>query len=108
MDEIVDLYVLLAPVGQLTGNGQLRETISERRNRKGEDVNFWYLPPHLVKEFHLADLSLEAVVAEDPTAIDWLRLRFGGDVQTIKLNISKLRELAKDLPAPPTVRDIGV
>ena len=33
------LYVLLAPVGQLTGNGQLRETVKERRNRKGKDVS---------------------------------------------------------------------
>ena len=40
MSEPQALYALLAPSGQLTGNGQLRETVSERRNRKGNDVAF--------------------------------------------------------------------
>ncbi len=108
MNEMQDLYVLLAPAGQLTGNGQLRETISERRNRKGEDVKFWYLPTRLVKEFSISDLSMEAVVADDPTAIDWVRLRFGGELKTKRLNITHLRELAMELPPEPTFKDISV
>ncbi|ABX08852.1 Hypothetical protein P9211_09211 [Prochlorococcus marinus str. MIT 9211] len=108
MDEIRDLYALLAPIGQLTGNGQLRETVSERRNRKGEDVAFWYLSPELVKKFKLSESTQEAVIADDPTAIDWVRLRFGGEVKTIKLDINQLRQNAMELPPGPTVRDISV
>ena len=50
MSETQALYVLLAPTGQLTGNGQLRETIRERRKRNGDDVAFWYLSPELVQK----------------------------------------------------------
>ena len=65
MSEPQALYVLLAPAGQLTGNGQLRETVNERRNRKGEDVAFWYLSPALVQKFNLSGKGFEAVVAEE-------------------------------------------
>ena len=55
-------YVLIAPIGQLCGNGQLRETISERRNRKGDDVPFWYLSPALLKRFDCLILISSVVV----------------------------------------------
>ena len=38
MSEPKALYVLLAPLGQLSANGQLRETVQERRKKQGEDV----------------------------------------------------------------------
>ena len=63
MSEPKALYVLLAPLGQLSGNGQLRETVRERRNRKGDDVPFWYLSPELVRKFDLPGTGLEAIVA---------------------------------------------
>ena len=53
MSEPKALYVLLAPIGQLTGNGQLRETVKEPRKKKGEEVSFWYLSPELVQKFNL-------------------------------------------------------
>ncbi len=108
MSEPKALYVLLAPVGQLTGNGQLRETLSERRNRKGEDVPFWYLSSELVEKFALPGKEVEAVVAEDLTAINWLKLRFGGERITFPFDIDQLRQYATELPPPPNFRDISV
>ncbi len=107
MSEPKALYVLIAPIGQLTGNGQLRETINERRNRKGKGVPFWYLSPSLVKKFKIPGENIEAVVAEDLTAIDWLKLRFGGQRLNLSLNIDELHEFANELPPPPIVRDIS-
>ena len=108
MSEPKALYVLLAPAGQLTGNGQLRETINERRSRKGENVPFWYLSPELVKKFNLPGNGVEAVVAEDLTAINWLQMRFGGESCTAQLNVEELQKHANALPPSPTVRDISV
>ena len=108
MSESKTVYVLLAPVGQLCGNGQLRETFAERRSRKGDDVPFWYLPPLLVEEFQLADSGFEGVVAEELTAINWLKLRFGGESSSAQIDLEKLRELAIDLPPPPSFRDLSV
>ena len=107
MSEPQALYALLAPSGQLTGNGQLRETVSERRNRKGNDVAFWYLSPKLVEKFDLSKEGFEAVIAEDSTAINWLKLRFGGESRIVHIDIEKLREFATDLPPSPVVKDIS-
>ena len=107
MSEHKALYVLLAPVGQLSGNGQLRETVKERRNRRGSSVPFWYLSPDLVKKFDLSGSGMEAVVAEDLTAINWLKLRFGGESCTVQIDLEELREHATALPPPPTFRDIS-
>ena len=101
-------YVLTAPVGQLCGNGQLRETISERRNRKGDDVPFWYLSPQLVKQFQISDSMLEAVVAEEKTAINWLQLRFGGELSTLEFDQELLVREAMTLPPGGREKDIGV
>ena len=108
MSEPKALYVLLAPIGQLSGNGQLRETIRERRKRKGDDVHFWYLSPQLAKKFNLPGSSLEAVVAEELTAINWLRLRFGGECIKAEFVIDELHEHASSLPPGPSLRDISV
>ena len=100
-------YVLIAPAGQLCGNGQLRETISERRNRKGDDVPFWYLSPELLKRFDLTQTDSEAVVAEEETAINWLQLRFGGDISIIDMDMEALKREAMDLPPAAPARDIS-
>ncbi len=102
------LYALLAPVGQLSGNGQLRETVLERRKRKGDDVPFWYLSPELVEKFELPGQDVEAVVAAESTSINWLKLRFGGESCTAQLDVNQLHEHAKALPPGPINRDIGV
>ena len=107
MSEPKALYVLLAPLGQLSGNGQLRETVRERRNRKGDDVAFWYLSPELVQKFKLPGAAMEGVVAEDLTAINWLKLRFGGESSTAQLDLDELREYATALPPAPIARDIS-
>ena len=108
MSETKALYALIAPSGQLSGNGQLKETVKERRNRKGEDVPFWYLSPELVKEFNLPGENSEAVVADSLTAVNWLKLRFGGELLQVNLNVDKLREKATSLPPGPIERDISI
>ncbi len=108
MSELKALHVLIAPQGQLSGNGQLRETVKERRSRKGESLLFWYLSPDLAKQFELPGTNIEAVVAEELTAINWLKLRFGGESTTVQLDIAKLQKLATDLPPGPITRDISV
>ena len=72
MTEPKALYVVLAPQGQLSGNGQLRETVKEQRNRKGENVCFWYLSPQLVQKFNLPGQNVEGIVADQLSAINWL------------------------------------
>ena len=103
-----NFYVLTAPEGHLCGNGQLRETISERRNRKGEDVPFWYLSPELVQKFNLPGTGVEAVVANELTAINWLKMRFGGESCSIQLDVDQLHEHASSLPPAPTNRDLSI
>ena len=107
MSEPKALYVLLAPLGQLSGNGQLRETVKERRNKKGEDVPFWYLSPELVQKLQLSGYGIEAVVAEELTAINWLKLRFGGESCTAQIDVDQLRQEAFALPPEPIVRDLS-
>jgi hypothetical protein len=44
------LTLLLAPTGQLSGDGQLRELMAERRSHTGGDAALWFLPPSLLQE----------------------------------------------------------
>ena len=108
MSETKTLNVLLAPDGQLQGNGQLRESFHERRDRKGADYPMWYLNSSLVSKFNITEKDgYEAVVAEDATTIAWLRLRFGGEKLSKELNIDELWEHASLPPDPPERRDIS-
>ena len=108
MSETKTLNVLLAPEGQLQGNGQLRESFHERRDRKGEDYPMWFLNSSLVSKFNITEKEgYEAVVAEDATTIAWLRLRFGGEKLSKELNIDELWEHASLPPDPPERRDIS-
>ncbi len=108
MTGLTPFFILIAPIGQLCGNGQLRETISERRKRKGEDVAFWYLPPNLVQLFQISGPQNEAVVAEEKTAINWLQLRFGGTIIMKELSLDDLRDKAMELPPAPPSKDISI
>ncbi|WP_286195468.1 hypothetical protein [Synechococcus sp. CCAP 1479/9] len=108
------LSFLVAPLGQLSGDGQLRELIEERRQRKGADVELWYLGQDLVEELHLAQAfrhppakhqdpgsaqgPIEAVVAGDAAVITWLQLRFGGCAGSLALPTGWLQERAGALP----------
>ncbi|WP_269622900.1 hypothetical protein [Prochlorococcus marinus] len=108
MPDPIPQYILIAPVGQLCGNGQLRETISERRNRQGNDVPFWYLSSDLVQKFNISTSNFEAVVSDQKTAIIWLQLRFGGEIINKKLDLHQLRQSAMELPPAAAHRDISI
>jgi hypothetical protein len=99
------LHVLLAPEGQLSGDGQLRELMAERRDRRGPDAPLWHLSPELVQELYLASggqeagvANDEAVVADDKAVITWLQLRFGGRTKSAVLSPELLRQRASALP----------
>ena len=109
MSETKALNVLIAPEGQLQGNGQLRESFNERRDRRGADYPMWFLNSSLVSKFKITDKDgYEAVVAEDPTTIAWLKLRFGGEKLSKKFNIDELWEHAGLPPEPPEIKDIAI
>ena len=109
MSEPIDLCVLIAPVGQLTGNGQLRESMSERRTRLGDEYPMWYLNSTLVQQFKVSENEgMEAVIAEDKSTIAWLKLRFGGERFTKSLDPQELWEKANDLPEPAEKIDISI
>ena len=108
MSETKALNVLLAPEGQLQGNGQLRESFHERRDRKGSDYPMWFLNSSLVNKFNISDKEgYEAVVAEESSTIAWLKLRFGGEKFTKTLDIEELWEHASLPPEPPEIKDIS-
>ncbi len=109
MSEPQSIYVLFAPYGQLSGDGQLRESFHERRDRKGADYPMWYLTPELVREFKISEESgLEAVAALDASTIAWLKLRFGGKSVTCELDVDQLSKSAVDAPPPPVNKDISL
>tara|TARA_B100001057_G_C22733117_1_gene904670 strand:+ start:672 stop:1007 length:336 start_codon:yes stop_codon:yes gene_type:complete len=109
MSETKELIILLAPEGQLQGNGQLRESFHERRDRRGEDYPMWFLNSSLVSKFNITEKEgYEAVVAEDATTIAWLKLRFGGEKLSKTLNIDELWQHASLPPEPPEIKDIAI
>lgn len=93
------LFLLVAATGQLSADGQLRELIAERRDRRGPGVELWYLPPAALASLlpHLPT-GQEGAVASDPAVITWLQLRFGGTVSTAVLDPELLQALAGGLP----------
>lgn len=78
-----ELHLLLAPLGQLSGDGQLLELFKERRERQGHG-NLWYLTPSALTNAGLesGDPLHEGVACEDGGVITWLQLRFGGTQRT--------------------------
>jgi hypothetical protein len=90
--------LLLAPTGQLSGDGQLRELFQERRERHAGQGDLWYLSAPVVRVLGQGAAGHEAVVAVDPAVITWLQLRFGGIRRTVVLNTALLEERADALP----------
>lgn len=112
--------LLLAPAGQLSGDGQLRELMLERRSRAGHPAHgaradatssIWFLPPVLLQELKLnnggsAQGIQEGLITEDPAVHVWLQLRFGGRSASTaelaqlaaKLERSWLEQQASGLP----------
>ena len=92
------LHLLLAPCGQLSGDGQLGELIRERRSRLGGDGGILYLSPELLAAEQLASADQEAVAAQDSAVITWLQLRFGGRRQSWELPVAALPTGSLNLP----------
>ena len=91
--------VLLAPLGQLSGDGQLRELIEERRACQGGTGPIWYLPPAQVAALGLG-LGEEAVATPSSAVLTWLQLRFGGRTSTAAIPMEWLEAEATALPPP--------
>lgn len=102
------LTLLVAPTGQLSGDGQLRELFQERRARPSTDNDLWYLNATVVGELGQGSAGHEAVVAVDPAVITWLQLRFGGQLRTVVLNNALLEERASELPPRAPLASVGV
>ncbi len=122
------LSFLVAPLGQLSQDGQLRELIEERRQRKGADVELWYLGPDLVEELRLGQAfshppgtrpagphgerphgeePIEAIVAGEESVITWLQLRFGGCAGSLAVPTPWLQERAMGVPAAAPSPAVG-
>ena len=96
------LQLLAAPCGDLSGDGQLRELMQERRRYLGSaSGGLWYLPQALTAELPLPGaVACEALAIADPSAAVWLQLRFGGTLRSASLSGAWLHEKALELPAP--------
>ena len=108
MAELDTYSVLLASSGQLSGDGQLRESFKERRDRKGKDFPLWYLSCNACKRLIFDGSGCEAVVAKDPKIITWLQLRFGGVAKTAELSTEQLNHHAIVLPPSPPLTDFEI
>lgn len=96
------LPVLLAPLGQLSADGQLRELIEERRGRHEGTGPIWYLQPDQVATLGLDQAcTQEAVVTTSAPVLTWLRLRFGGRTSLAPVSQAWLDAEAKALPPGP-------
>lgn len=109
-DTPVPLWLLQAPAGQLSGDGQLHELIRERRSKAHEsdaDRELWYLPPALCQQ-HFGRGDLEAIISAGSSAATWLQLRFGGALQTTVLHRNWLRLHALALPPAAAPAPVGL
>ncbi len=92
--------LLVARLPQLSGDGQLRELMRERRRHfSSASGGLWYVSPHQLIRLGLGGAGLEAVAIADPAVAHWLQLRFGGTVRTV--NLSEDRLSAEALALPP-------
>jgi hypothetical protein len=100
------LQLLLAPLGSLSGDGQLHELMQERRRHDRQpqgDGGLWYLPAHLCRQRFGRD-GVEGMVLRDCSSALWLQLRFGGELHGVTLQPDWLARMAMALPpaAPRT------
>jgi hypothetical protein len=109
----LDVQLLLAPSRQLSGDGQLRELMQERRRHLGDGSGgLWYLSPQRLIELSHIGLQLgsgdtEALAIREPRAAEWLQLRFGGQLHPISLSSAWLMGEALELPAPAPLANVG-
>ena len=100
------MQVLLAPQGLLSGDGQLRELIQERRNHLGGNADIWYLPSVLTGTLAHSD-EWEALAIRDAGTAAWLHLRLGGELMTVNLSRAWLDQAALKLPAPAPLAQLS-
>ncbi len=104
--------LLLAPLGQLSGDGQLRELLQERRRHGGSGGGggqLWYLPPFLLVSLGLGSRDQEGLAALDSGVVSWLQLRFGGVIRaTSGVDQATLAAKAQALPAPPPLAALAL
>ena len=97
----LNLQLLLAPPGQLSGDGQLRELMLERRRHlNSASGDLWVLPRGREGQ--------EAIAIADPAVAIWLQLRFGGVLQPARIHRAWLDRMALELPAAAGVPALGV
>lgn len=115
-DTSAPLQLLLAPLGWLSGDGQLHELMRERRRHdaqgRGDGIEYgcglWYLPAELCRQQFGRD-NVEAVVLSDCSTAIWLQLRFGGELHSVTLTPGWLTRKAPGLPpaAPSTALELA-
>ena len=101
---IQSLQLLVAPDGQLSADGQLRELMLERRRKvppgaapHDSSGGLWFLPEPLCHQL-LGRAGVEALVLQASSTAIWLQLRFGGQLRAIQLPADWLLEQAMRLP----------
>lgn len=105
------LLLLLAPSGALSGDGQLRELMLERRaaaiGGRGQG-DLWFLPAELCSR-RLGCEGKEGLVLRDRGTALWLQLRFGGELEPLQLSGDGLDQEADALPpaAPEAALGLG-
>jgi len=100
------LFALVAPVGRLSGDGQLRELMQERRDHGSLDgPGIWYVP-EVWSEAVFAAVGMEAVVVREARVATWLELRFGVASQPFQMADSWLGRHAAELPPAAPVQPL--
>lgn len=111
------LQLLVAPFPELSGDGQLRELMLERRRHQGiGDAGLWYCPPNVSSMLGVVARPSgieqpgpsEAIAILDPSVAVWLQLRLGGALRPMQLSSAWLRCEAIDLPSPAPLADLAL
>jgi len=101
--DLLQLQLLVAPFPALSGDGQLRELMLERRRHQGiAEAGLWYCPPSFCSM-----LGAEAIAILDPRVAVWLQLRLGGALRPMLLSSAWLMSEAIDLPFPAPLADLA-
>ena len=106
LTDLLQLQLLVAPFPALSGDGQLRELMLERRRHQGiGEAGLWYCPPNLSSMLGVVGRRsgieqpgpAEAIAILDPSVAVWLQLRLGGDLRPMQLSSAWLEQaLASD------------
>lgn len=114
--DLLQLQLLVAPFPELSGDGQLRELMLERRRHQGiGDAGFWYCPPNVCSMLGVVARPSgieqpgpsEAIAILDPSVAVWLQLRLGGALRPMQLSSAWLRSEAIDLPFPAPLAELA-